>query len=154
MVLYDPMEQPTLQLVMSHPATDKKLFPRRAPSWAGDISNLSDAQLRSVHAFTQFAINNLRGETGTVSMNGNEVSQTAEIVATEYPHTGTGAFGGMSQQERRQRQQRLAERTEEQLRQEIENRGISTGGVAGGSRQRTEEIPRLETDGGRPVEQE
>jgi hypothetical protein len=46
MVLYDPMERPLLQLVTSHPATNKKLFPRRAPVWANDITKLSDAQLR------------------------------------------------------------------------------------------------------------
>lgn len=129
MVLYDPMERPLLQLVTSHPATDKKLFPRRAPSWAGDISRLSDAQLRSVHAFTQFAINNLRGETGTSSYNGNEVSNTAIMVAEEYPNTGQGVFGGMSEEERRQANYRQAERTEEQLRQELDRRGVSTGGA-------------------------
>jgi len=127
MVLYDPMERPLLQLVTSHPATNKKLFPRRAPAWAGDISKLSDAQLRSIHAFTQFAINNLRGETGTSSFNGNQVSNTAIKVAEEYPNTGMGAFGGMSAEERRQAQQRSAERTEEDLRNRLQRRGVSTG---------------------------
>ena len=127
MVLYDPMERPLLQLVTSHPATDKKLFPRRAPAWAGDISRLSDAQLRSVHAFTQFAINNLRGVTGTSSLNGNEVSNTAIEVAENYPNTGNGAFGGMSAEERRQANYASAERTEELLRQELSQRGVSTG---------------------------
>lgn len=127
MVLYDPMERPLLQLVTSHPATNKKLFPRRAPAWAGDISKLSDAQLRSIHAFTQFAINNLRGETGTSSFNGNQVSNTAIMVAEEYPNTGMGAFGGMTAEERRQASQRSAERTEEDLRRRLEQRGVSTG---------------------------
>lgn len=129
MVLYDPMERPLLQLVTSHPATNKKLFPRRAPAWAGDISRLSDAQLRSAHAFAQYGINNLRGVTGTSSMNGNEVSNAAIQVAEEYPHTGAGAFGGMSEQERREARYRSAERTEEDLRQRLQSRGLNTGGT-------------------------
>lgn len=129
MVLYDPMERPLLQLVTSHPATNKKLFPRRAPSWAGDISRLSDAQLRSIHAFTQYAINNLRGVTGTSSFNGNEVSNTAIQVAEEYPNTGQGVFGGMSEQERREAAFASAERTEEDLRRRLDRRGVSTGGA-------------------------
>lgn len=137
MVLYDPMERPLLQLVTSHPATDKKLFPRRAPRWAGDISKLSDAQLRSIHAFTQFGINNLRGETGTVQMNGNEVSRTAQMVAQEYPHRGSGAFGGLSEQDRRQQRYAQAEATLEQIESEMDTRqiqagAVGTGGTAGG----------------------
>lgn len=127
MVLYDPMERPLLQLVTSHPATDKKLFPRRAPPWAGDISRLSDAQLRSAHAFAQFGINQLRGETGTESFNGNQVSSAAVRVAEEYPNKGSGAFGGLSEQERRERRYRQAENNEERLRQELESRGIRSG---------------------------
>lgn len=122
MVLYDPMERPLLQLVTSHPATNKKLFPRRAPPWAGDISKLSDAQLRSAHAFAQYGIQNLRGVTGTSSFNGNQVSNAAIRVAEDYPHTGQGAFGGEDQQAQ---QRARAERNEERLRSEMQERGIS-----------------------------
>lgn len=134
MVLYDPMERPLLQLVTSHPATDKKLFPRRAPRWAGDISKLSDAQLRSAHAFAQFGINNLRGETGTVTMNGNTVSRTAQIVAEEYP-SGTGTFGGLSAERRREQQYAQAEATVTQLENEMDRRGISSGTAQPGQTQ-------------------
>jgi len=127
MVLFDPFERPLLQLVMSHPATNKRLFPRRAPPWAMDISRLSDAQLRSVHAFTQFAINNLRGEEGTVNFRGNEISRTAFIVATEYPNTGAGAFGGMSEEERRQQQYAAAEATRDTLENMLQQRGVRSG---------------------------
>lgn len=126
MVLYDPMEQPLLQIVQSHPATDKKLFLRRAPPWAGDISKLSVAQLRSCQAFAQFGINRLRGETGTVSMNGNTVSRTAQIVAEEYNNTGTGAFGG-DPQRRQQMKEAQAQRNLERLEQELQRKNASTG---------------------------
>lgn len=126
MVLYNPMEQPMLQLVISHPATDKVLFPRRAPPWVGDLRALSDAQLRSVHAFAQYAINNLRGETGTSSFNGNMVSNAAIEVANNYPHTGVGAFGG-NPERRRERRQRSAERTVEQIESIAQERQVNLG---------------------------
>ena len=129
MVLYDPMEQPLLQLVVSHPATNKRLFPRRAPPWAGDISRLSNAQLRSCHAFAQYGINNLRGVEGTVDFNGNQISRTAQKVMEDYPHTGVGAFGGMSEEERRQVRYSQAESNEERLARELERRGARTGGA-------------------------
>lgn len=127
MVLYDPMERPLLQLVTSHPATDKKLFPRRAPPWAGDISKLSDAQLRSAHAFAQFAINQLRGVEGTTSFQGNTVSETAVRVAQDYPNTGVGAFGGLSPEERQQQQYAKAEANVDRLEREAQQRGVSLG---------------------------
>ena len=135
MVLYDPMDPNVLQLVTSHPATDKKLFPRSAPDWAGDLTKLSDAQLRSVHAFTEFGINELRGETGTVSMDGNTVSKTAQIVANEYPHQGQGVFGGLTAQQRRQERYGEAEATLDDIEDEIQTRQIATGpqrGAGGG----------------------
>lgn len=125
MVLYDPMERPLLQLVTSHPATNKKLFPRRAPAWAGDITKLSNAQLRSCYAFAQYGINNLRGVTGTTSYNGNTVSEAAMKVMEEYPKTGQGAFGGKSPKERRQDRYARAESTRDKLQQEMNNRGVS-----------------------------
>lgn len=136
MVLYDPMERPLLQLVTSHPATNKKLFPRRAPAWANDISKLSDAQLRSCQAFGQYAINQLRGVTGTTTYEGKRISETAAKVARDYPATGQGEFGGMTEEERRQRRYNEAERTMERLRDELNARG------AGSGRQR------VRTDGG------
>lgn len=142
MVIYDPMERPLLQLVTSHPSTDKKLFPRRAPPWAGDISKLSNAQLKSCHAFAQFGIQNLRGVEGTTSYAGNTVSRTAMRVMENYPHQGQGAFGGMSEQERRQERYSRAEANRDNLADEAQSRGISLGSVAGGS---------PVTDGGRDV---
>lgn len=130
MVLYDPMERPLLQLVTSHPATDKKLFPRRAPPWAGDLSRLSDAQLRSAHSFAQYGINNLRGVTGTSSFNGNQVSNAAIQVAEDYPNTGAGSFGGMTPDERRQARYARAERNRDRLAEEAQTRGVSLGASA------------------------
>jgi len=143
MVLFDPFERPLLQLVMSHPATNKRLFPRRAPPWAMSLSRLSDAQLRSAHAFTQFAINNLRGETGTQQFGGNTVSRAAVIVATEYPNKGIGVFGGLSAQERLDQQYAAAEATEERLRTLIDQRGIQSGAARGG----------VATDGGQVIDE-
>lgn len=122
MVLYDPMSPEMLQLVTSHPATDKKLFPRRAPPWAGDISKLSPAQLRSCIAFAEFGINNLRGMSGTTSYQGNTVSNTAVEVATSYPNQGQGAFGGQSGESRRQEQRQRAENNLQSLRDELQRK--------------------------------
>lgn len=146
MVLYDPMGDDMLQLVIGHPATNKTLFPRRAPPWAGDISKLSSAQLRSCHAFAQYAINNLRGMEGTTEYNGNQVSEAAVKVATDYPHTGEGTFGGLSEQERRQQQYAKAEASVDSLERELNSRNARTGGA------RVTNEPM--TDGGRDVEAE
>lgn len=127
MVKFDPFDQPLLQLVTSHPATDKKLFPRRAPPWAGDISQLSDAQLRSAHAFAQYGINQLRGVTGTEQFRGNRVSSAAVQVAEDYPNTGVGAFGGMTEEERRQDRYSKAEANLQRLESEMNTRGIRAG---------------------------
>lgn len=127
MVLYDPLSQPLLQLVTSHPATNKVLFPRRAPPWAGDFSKLSNAQLRSAHAFAQFGIQNLRGMEGTTSFRGNTVSRTAVEVFNNYPNTGVGVFGGLSEQERRQERFSKAEANRDALEREAQDRGISLG---------------------------
>lgn len=153
MVLYDPMERPLLQLVTSHPATDKKLFPRRAPPWAGDVSRLSDAQLKSAHAFTQFAINNLRGVTGTESFNGNEVSSAAVRVAEDYPNTGAGAFGGLTPQERRQQRYSRAERNRDKLTQIAQQRNISLGASPTGPARSDGGNDTMFTDGGEDQEQ-
>ena len=125
MVLYDPMERPLLQLVTSHPATDKKLFPRRAPPWAGDISQLSNAQLDSAIAFTEFMTNNVRGSNdaqGTSSFRGNQVSNSALMVMRNYPNTGIGAFGGDTPQERRQNQYDQADANLQRLQNERQQR--------------------------------
>lgn len=146
MVKYDPMERPVLQLVTSHPATDKKLFPRRAPPWTGDISQLSPAQLRSIHAFTQYAINNLRGVEGTVSFRGNRISESAMRVMEDYPHQGVGAFGG-DPERRRQRRYNRAEASLDQIESVMNQRGVSR---TGGARVRGE----AQTDGGQDIEPE
>lgn len=125
MVLYDPMSQPLLQLVTSHPATNKVLFPRRAPPWAGDISKLSNAQLRSAHAFARFGAQNLRGMTGTTSFQGNTVSRTAVEVFENYPNKGQGAFGGLSAEERRQERYSRADANIQRLQAELQDRGVS-----------------------------
>lgn len=127
MVLYDPMSQPLLQLVTSHPATNKVLFPRRAPPWAGDISALSNAQLRSIHSFAQYGANNLRGMTGTTSFQGNTVSRTAVEVFENYPNTGVGAFGGASEEERRQERYSRADANIDRIEREMNTRGVTPG---------------------------
>lgn len=134
MVLYDPMERPLLQLVTSHPATNKKLFPRRAPAWANDITKLSDAQLRSCQAFGQYAMSQLRGVTGTEMYEGKRISSTAAKVARDYPSTGRGIFGGLTAEERRQQSYAESERTMQRLNDELRARGVSTGSqrVTGG----------------------
>jgi hypothetical protein len=147
MVLYDPMERPLLQLVMSHPATNKKLFPRRAPRWAQDVTELSDAQLRSCHAFAQYGINQLRGVTGTTTYQGREISEAAAKVARDYPAKGTGQFGGMTPKERRQQRYNDAEERMDKLERVMKDRGIASGR----SRVRTDDGPR--TDGGRDVDE-
>jgi hypothetical protein len=137
MVLYNPMERPLLQLVTSHPATNKKLFPRRAPRWAQDISKLSDAQLRSCHAFAQYGINQLRGVKGTTSYQGRTISEAAAKVARDYPAQGAGQFGGKTPEDRRQERYNAAEAMVDTLREQMNERGISTGSQ------------RVRTDGGR-----
>lgn len=121
MVLFNPMSPRLLQLVQTHPATNKRLFPRRAPPWAGDITKLSAAQLRSAINFAQFGVNNLRGMTGTESFRGNSVSRAAVEVFRNYPDTGEGAFGGMTAEERRQANRQQASRNIERL-QDVLNR--------------------------------
>lgn len=140
MVLFDPMSPRLLQLVISHPATNKRLFPRRAPPWAGDITKLSAAQLRSAINFAEFGINNLRGMQGTTSFQGNTVSRTAVEVFQNYPDTGEGTFGGMTQEERIQQQRQRAQRNVERMRDVLDRK------------ERAEARGVARTDGGRDIE--
>lgn len=134
------MERPLLQLVTSHPATNKKLFPRRAPDWAQDISELSNAQLRSCHAFAQYGVNQLEGVTGTTEYQGRTISKSAMKVATDYPATGQGAFDGDSPQERRQERREKAQASIDALQREMESRpNMNNRGTS-----------RIRSDGGEP----
>lgn len=138
MVLFNPMSPRLLQLVTSHPATNKTLFPRRAPVWAGDASKLSPAQLRSAINFAQYAMNNLRGMTGTTGFRGNTVSRTAVEVFQNYPDTGVGAFGGQSPEARRQAKREQAQANVDRLQTILSEKEAA------------EAQGRVATDGGQP----
>lgn len=129
-------EDQQVTLVASHPATHKTQFMRSLPWFAakgGLVGTIP--QLKARRAFAQFMINRARGKTGTVTLpDGRRISKGAYLAMTQYPKTGTGAFGG-SPEERRRKQYEAADRNVRKLKEEIEKRkGVARAAGAAAKR--------------------
>lgn len=95
--------------VVNGPGTtpNGNLVLRKAPPWAGAnsaeelVGAMSQPQVRAIVALGSWASANLEGETGTTRFRGQRVPRAAAKMAREFPNTGQGAFGGLSDDERR-----------------------------------------------------
>jgi hypothetical protein len=106
MVKINIMEPRDVVVVRGHPSTKKHNFLRTA-SFRDEHPSQAQAEARL--ALSQFATSNLYGRTGTVVLpDGRVISTGAYIVQTQYPHTGQGAFGGMTTEQRASMRHELA----------------------------------------------
>lgn len=118
MVKFDPMAPRELSIVRSHPSTKKRNFLRKVTFRA---EHPSVAQASARLALSEYATSNLYGRTGTVVLpDGRVISQGAYTVMTQYPHTGVGAFGGMTPDQRAAMRHELAPASINKQRQRLE----------------------------------
>lgn len=95
------------QIVIGAGTTSGGLSLRRAPAWAGVssaeelVAAMSDAQIDALTTMASWAETNLAGVTGTTSMNGRTVPESAARMAEQF---GGQSFGGRSAQQQRDRQ--------------------------------------------------
>ncbi|GEM_PF-1994537 len=121
--IFDPRP---IQLVRYHPATKKKLFPRKAPPWTVDKRALSNSQLRSCITFGRWVKENCTGKYGTVPLpDGRRIPMPAFIVMTKYPHKGMGVFGGPRTKEELLRRRRERRKGLEMLERIAAERGVA-----------------------------
>ena len=132
MVKINIMDPRDVSIVRSHPSTKKHNFLRKV-TFRAEHPSVAQAQARL--ALSEFATTNLYGKTGTVALpDGRVVSVGAYTVMTQYPHTGVGAFGGMSPDQRASMRHELAPASINKQRQRLERmRTVTRGrGPAGG----------------------
>lgn len=134
MVKINIMDPRDVSIVRSHPSTKKHNFLRKV-TFRAEHPSVAQAQARL--ALSEFATSNLYGKTGTVALpDGRVVSIGAYTVMTQYPHTGVGAFGGMSPDQRAAMRHELAPNSINKQRQRLERMRVGAGaggrGPAGG----------------------
>lgn len=106
MVKFNIMDPRDVSIVRGHPSTKKHNFLRKV-SFRAEHPSYAQAQARL--ALSEYASSNLYGRTGTVVLpDGRVISQGAYLVMTNYPHTGVGAFGGMTADQRAAQRHELA----------------------------------------------
>lgn len=131
MVRFSIMDPRDVSVVRGHPSTKKHNYLRKVPITA-DLPTRAQAEARL--ALSEYASANLFGRTGTVVLpDGRRISQGAYIVMTQYPHTGTGAFGGMSNEQRASMKHELAPASIQKQRARLDRlRGGMRGAAPGG----------------------
>lgn len=131
MVRFNIMDPRDVSIVRGHPSTKKHNFLRKVSFRA---ENPSAAQAEARLSLSEFASTHLYGKTGTVVLpDGRVISAGAYTVMTQYPHTGQGAFGGLTADQRAAMRHELAPASINKQRQRLE-RMKSTGRAGGLSR--------------------
>ncbi len=127
MVRFNIMDPRDVSVVSGHPSTKKHNFLRKV-SFRAEHPSIAQAEARL--ALSEFASSHLYGKTGTVALpDGRVVSLGAYTVMTQYPHTGVGAFGGMTPDQRASMKHELAPASINKQRQRLERmRAGSRGG--------------------------
>lgn len=106
MVKFNIMDPRDVSIVRSHPSTKKHNFLRKV-SFRAEHPSVAQAEARL--SLSEFASSHLYGKTGTVVLpDGRVISVGAYTVMTQYPHTGQGAFGGMTSDQRAAMRHELA----------------------------------------------
>lgn len=128
MVRFNIMDPRDVSIVRGHPSTKKHNFLRKV-SFRAENPSVPQAEARL--ALSEFASTHLYGKTGTVVLpDGRVISAGAYTVMTQYPHTGQGAFGGMTNDQRAAQRHELAPASINKQRQRLER--MSRTGRAGG----------------------
>ena len=128
MVKFNIMDPRDVSIVRGHPSTKKHNFLRKV-TFRAEHPSVAQAQARL--ALSEFASSNLYGKTGTVVLpDGRVISLGAYTIMTQYPHTGQGAFGGMSPDQRASMRHELAPASINKQRQRLEK--MRTGARMGG----------------------
>ena len=127
MVKINIMDPRDVSVVRGHPSTKKHNFLRKV-TFRAEHPSVAQAQARL--SLSEFATSNLYGKTGTVALpDGRVVSLGAYTVMTQYPHTGVGAFGGMTTDQRASMRHELAPASINKQRQRLERmRGVARAG--------------------------
>lgn len=130
MVKFNIMDPRDVSIVRSHPSTKKHNFLRKV-TFRAEHPSLAQAQARLT--LSEFASSNLYGKTGTVVLpDGRVISLGAYTVMTQYPHTGLGAFGGMTPEARAAMKHELAPASINKQRQRLERMRIGARAGARG----------------------
>ncbi len=127
MVKFNVMDPREVSIVRSHPSTKKHNFLRKV-TFRAEHPSVAQAQARL--SLSEFATSNLYGKTGTVALpDGRVISLGAYTIMTTYPHTGVGAFGGMTPDQRASMRHELAPASINKQRQRLERmRGVARAG--------------------------
>lgn len=111
------------------PANKGKMFMKRVPH---NAEHPSFAQAQARLALSEYGVNNLTGQNGTVVLpDGKIVSRPAYMVMTQYPHTGVGAFGGMTADQRAAMRHEMAAASIKMQRTRLESMRASIRGPTG-----------------------